>query len=102
MNNKEFYELFEKLHKEEMEIMLGKGKEYCQGSEDKLANFKTVAKNVGLTPIKTWAVYFEKHLSSLKHWINGGEISSEESIESRITDLRNYLALLVGLIKDKE
>ena len=101
MTNEEFYKMFEGMHAVEHNIMVGKGKEYTKGDDDKLKNFKEVGERLGLTPKQVWAVYFYKHLFSLEYYLKGGEISSGETIESRITDLRNYLALLVGLIREE-
>jgi len=96
-----FYELFESMHHAELDTMVKKGKEYTIGSDDKLANFKMVAKVTGITPMKVWQVYFMKHIASINNYVKDGIEASNEPIEGRIMDARNYLALLAGLIREK-
>jgi len=102
MTNKEFYVLLDRMNEAEREIMVGKGKEYTIGSDDKLANFKSVAKQTDLSPIKVWSVYFLKHIASIQNYVKDGVEASNEPIEGRIMDARNYLALLAGLIQEKK
>ena len=102
MDNKEFYIMFENLVDEERKIMCDKGKEYTKGSKDKLKNFKEIAERISITPLQVWATYYLKHQFSLEHFLNGGEISSGESIRSRIIDLRNYLVLGLALIEEED
>ncbi len=100
MQTKDFYEMFEKMIEAEKEIMIGKGREYTIGSDDKLANFKDVAEKTGLTPIQVWQVYFLKHISSICNYVKDGVEASNEPIDGRFMDARNYLALGIALIKE--
>lgn len=99
MKNKEFYTLTDELYKLCLEIMKSKGEAYS-GQEDKLGNFKRVAKSLAMTPYQVWYVYFAKHLDSLASWIRQ-EYKDSEPIEGRIKDLINYLFLLHALIIEK-
>ena len=101
MTNKDFYKMFEKLVKQEKEIMVGKGKEYTVGSDDKLQNFKDVARNSGLDPIKVWFIYTSKHWASICNYVKDGVEASNEPIDGRFMDMRNYLMLGLALIKEK-
>ena len=53
-------------------ILLSKGNDYTEGgergddSEDRLWNFKEVAKRFGLTPLQVWAVYWTKHNNAIE------------------------------------
>jgi hypothetical protein len=100
MTNNDFYEMLKKMVEEEEKTMVSKGREYTVGSDDKLANFKDVAKNTGLTPMQVWAVYFLKHIASICNYVKDGREASNEPIQGRIMDARNYLALLRGLIEE--
>lgn len=102
MTNDEFYKLFEKMHSDEESVMISKGREYTIGSDDKLQNFKDVARQTGLKPIQVWSVYFLKHIASIQNYVKDGVEASNEPIEGRIMDARNYLALLAGLIKEQK
>jgi hypothetical protein len=80
-----------------------KGVEYTVGSEDKLANFRGVAQDVGIPMEKAWAVFFNKHLTALQSYIkNGCEVKSNESIHGRIMDLITYLLLFEKLTLEIE
>jgi hypothetical protein len=92
--------MLKKMVEEEESTMIQKGHEYTIGSDDKLANFKNVAKDTGLRPMQVWAVYFLKHIASICNYVKDGREASNEPIEGRIMDARNYLALLRGLIEE--
>jgi len=100
MTNNDFYLLFENMNKQEKECMLGKGEEYTMSSDDKLKNFKDVGKMLDIEPLKVAGIYWLKHVFSIINYIKTGKTSSVESIESRIMDARNYLALIQGLINE--
>ena len=43
-----------------------------------------------------------KHFNSIISYVNSGKNLSDENIESRILDARNYLLLLLAINKDKK
>ena len=100
MTNKDFYEMLKAMVAEEEHTMISKGKEYTIGSDDKLKNFKMVAEASNLSAMKVWQIYFMKHVASIYNYIKDGTEASNESIEGRIMDARNYLALFRGLVKE--
>ena len=100
MKEKIFYEKCDELYKECMDIMKTKGQAYS-GLEDKLGNFKRVAKNLAMTPKQVWYVYFSKHLDALSAYLRGEYVDSEP-IMGRIKDLINYLYLFMGLYEEQE
>lgn len=102
MDNKTFYEMLQKMHKEEVETMVSKGKEYTVSSDDKLENFKAGAKSYGVDPKIILGIFLDKHLASIRNYIKTNREFSTESIEGRIMDARNYLALLRGLITEQK
>ena len=96
----EFDKLFVKMCEEERELLMQKGIEYS-GKVDRLANFKRLANDLGLLPVQILWVYLTKHLDSIRSYLKNGKVMSNETIESRIADARNYLALLRGLIEEE-
>ena len=84
------------------DLRINKGREYARVGNRKLEelavdsnqNFEEVAKRLGMTPEQCLMVYFMKAICSLEHWIRGGEMSSGESIDSRLMDIINYALIL--------
>lgn len=79
-----------------------KGKEYIQGNNDVLANFKQIAQELGVDPLIIWYVYFRKHSISISSYIKLGPKVSTEPIEGRFHDAIAYLELGLALIKEKQ
>ena len=82
------------------ETMATKGMEYANSELDRLANFKKIAEEIGLTPLRVWSVYFKKHTRAIDSYVRTGQIYSAESITGRINDAIAYLLLLEGLVVD--
>ena len=101
MNWTEHKSYFNKMVQEEADLLYTKGLEYA-GDSDSLGNFKDCS-DIGIDPKQKLWIFLSKHLSSIKSYIKNGQVYSNESIEGRIADARNYLALLYMLIQeDKE
>jgi len=60
MKVKEFFDWADEQHKIEMDIMLGKGREYTMNDIDKLKNFKFIAERLKDKPEKIAMVYLLK------------------------------------------
>lgn len=100
MKWKEQQELFKAVVKEEMELLTQKGAEYASEA-DCLDNFKRQGEELGLSPFQVLSVLMNKHYRSVQSFVrNGGKTSSNESIEGRLNDLRNYAFLALCLLKD--
>ena len=95
----QLYQVF----KECVAILDTKGNDYTVGQADKdrLYNFRSAAKDAGVSIVQVWYVYFFKHLTSLQRFVKEGRVESEP-IEGRINDLINYLALLRLIIMDQQ
>jgi hypothetical protein len=78
------------------EIYDAKGNDYTvgKGDEDRLDNFKTVAKDIDIPLEKAWYVYTYKHWSAVKRYCKQGRVESEP-IETRLYDIINYSILLL-------
>jgi len=101
MNFEERDELIKKATERRHQLLLNKGKEYAKykgETSDINFNFKEVGRRLNLNPLEVCAVYLEKAILSIEHWIVGGELSSGETIFSRLDDARNYLDILETLI----
>lgn len=101
MNSKNFVEMFDAMCEDEKNILISKGKEYrCGQEDDVLANFKRNAQLMGMSPSQVWAIYFMKHIDAILNFVRDGKTHSSESIDSRVFDARNYLALGLALFRD--
>lgn len=100
MNWNEHKRLFDKMIDEETDLLYKKGLEYA-GDTDSLGNFKD-CDDIGIDPKQKLWIFLSKHLSSIKSYIKNGTEYSTESIEGRINDARNYLALLYMLIQEEK
>ena len=99
MTYEDFDKLMDQMIAEEKAISLTKGKEYTQG-KDRLDNFKRLAAELDISPLKVLWVYLKKHLDSIAHYVRTEKVLSEP-IQGRIKDARVYLSLLRGLIEEK-
>ena len=100
MNYKEFEHLLDRIVAKEKEIGKTKAVEYTQ-NDDRLDNFKRLAKELGLAPEQILSVYLKKHLDAIMRYCRTGETLSED-ITGRILDARVYLSLLWGLVEEKD
>ena len=101
MNRSDFLKLLDELQIKEKDINITKGKEYADGDEDALLNFKRTARDVGITPLQVLAVFMHKHFDSIMRYTKMGYSESEEPIAGRIADLRLYAALGLALIEEE-
>jgi hypothetical protein len=104
MLEKDFLEMLEQMEAEEHKIMSCKGMEYTQGNlaEDRLSNFYRLGEELGVDPKLVLWIYLKKHLDSIVCYIKQDKEYSEEKIEGRIHDARNYLVLLNGIITQQK
>jgi hypothetical protein len=77
-----------------------KGADYA-GDVDALSNFKEAARELDVSPNTIWFVYFHKHWSAIRTFLQKGDVASEP-IEGRIHDAILYLFLLLALIEDEK
>lgn len=102
MNFDVFSKLVDNLSTEEQDILRRKGEEYRCGNPDVLANFKRQAQLLDIPPEKIWAVYFLKHIDAIINYVRSGRIVSDEPIQGRIADARNYLLLGHALFTENQ
>lgn len=87
------------------ELSTLKGGEYA-GDEDRLANFRRNAANLGLSMEQVWAVYAGKHWDAVMQFIKdlgtGKKRERMEPIEGRVDDLLVYLLLFRAMLEERE
>ena len=97
--------LVEQTVKNLKELASIKGGEYA-GDQDRLANFRRNAENLGLLQEQVWAVYAGKHYDAIAQYIKdlGKNISRHrmESISGRADDLIVYLTLFKAMVDERE
>jgi hypothetical protein len=93
--------LHQKVVAAEADLLTRKGAEYASSDVDSLANFKRNGANLGLDPKQILWIYCSKHLDSITSFIKKGSVTSNEPIEGRIADARNYLFLLQCLVEEE-
>jgi hypothetical protein len=75
---------------------------YTIGSEDVLANFKSVAARVGISTEQAWAIYFLKHIDAITSIMTRPDLPVAEAAEGRFADAINYLRLGWALLKERQ
>jgi len=92
--------LVKELHEECIEILNTKGLDYTQADE-RLADFKDDAEDLGITSRQAWGTKFLKQVRALITWARGNELKSE-SVRSRALDVMNYASFAVALEIDEK
>lgn len=100
MNHDYFAEFLEDIVHHMRETMLSKNHEYAPGN-DKLANFKSGAKALGVTPEQCLWFYTMKHIISIQDIVNGDAGYTPEKLREKAGDLRCYSVLLEALMKER-
>jgi len=100
MTSEEYKILRNTFLKETLKLSDSKRIEYTEGNQDDnvLWNFEHIAESTNLKPLQVLSVYLHKHLSSLKSYFKEGKEYSEP-IEGRISDIINYLLLMVAMLQ---
>jgi len=101
MNVKDLTDVVNASRERQDKLFKTKGDDYTRHDPDRLANFKRLAKDLDLDPLKVWAVYAGKHWDAIMAYIKTGKAESEP-INGRIDDSHNYLYLLEGLIAERD
>lgn len=101
MTNDHFIQLRRENTEDRFSMCDAKSVGYTEGHDDRLWNFKAIAKETDQTPESVLAVYLLKHFHSLLHYVKTGE-ESGEGIYRTIDDIANYLDLLYAMIFEQE
>lgn len=85
----------------ELACMRTKGAEYTHGQEDRLSSFREISQLTGVSMLKVCFVFLTKHFQSVANFAGAEKVESNESLESRIVDLRLYLLLFLLIAKEQ-
>ena len=104
MTQTQFEALFNEQVERERRLLIAKNREYASG-KDKLYNFKRAAEILRKTPETALWGMLMKHLVSIQDIVEGVERGctsiAREVLDEKITDARNYLLLLQGLMYER-
>lgn len=100
MTNKDFEDMIYSFRAAQDNLLKTKGADYTQKSDDRLSNFKDVAKLLGLTPLQVWSIYWLKHVFAICTYVQTGKLESE-GIMSRFLDAANYGLLGIALVEEE-
>jgi hypothetical protein len=75
---------------------------YTVGSEDVLANFKSVAARVGITTEQAFLVYFLKHVDAICTILSRPDLPVSEAPPGRFADAVNYLRLGFAIWRERQ
>ena len=100
MKSEKYKEFREAFIKKTFDLSDAKRIEYTEGNQDLdvHTNFRRIGEDLGLSPVKILAVYLLKHIKSLMTFFKLGQTFSNESLESRVSDIINYLILLLSYL----
>ena len=100
MTKKEFENFCELFLKEAAEIREKKGEDYSsKDSDDRLLNFKDIAKRLGIESRQVWGNFFLKGIDAIEKFIRTGKLESEP-LDQRFLDAINYLLLGAALFHE--
>src|SRR5574341_1661414 len=102
MNDQEFKQIRKKFNEMGTKELDDRGPSYAEkfdGNEDRLANFKVLAKDIGISPMQVLMIYLKKHMRSIERYVRDGHQTSEGVI-TNFVGARNYLDLAVALDQD--
>jgi len=100
MTKEKLKNVIEELESMANELLDSKGKDYTNGSEDVLINFKRNADRLNTSPLIIWAVYLNKHIDAINSYCGSPTDSTSEAIESRFVDALNYIKLGYALVDE--
>jgi hypothetical protein len=93
--------MIEKLFDKCNALLLKKGNDYSVPGECANANFFEIGTQSGTDALTVWAIFFLKHIKSIMKFIKGDKLQTE-SVESRIIDAINYLAILHTILNSMD
>ena len=95
-------ECLDELHAKCKAIMAAKNHDYRGGSGDPYNNFRGSI-NLGIDPIVGILLRVQDKLMRIQTFADKGQLKVKgESIEDALMDVTNYMALIFGLVKEKQ
>lgn len=95
-------EVFARKFMECIDMIKVKNADYSQGEQkgDRIAAFRRIARDINITMEQAWAVFCQKHWGAVMKFVKDGQTESEP-IDSRISDIINYMVLLSAIVADR-
>lgn len=75
--------------------------EYAHGEDNAFGNFERTAAELGISREMVLLVFLKKHLDGIASWVKGHK-SQREDVRGRINDAMVYLAILRGMVEDRQ
>lgn len=101
MNLSEYEKLEQVLSDTAKSIRDAKRKSYTAGNEDVLWNFKRDGNETGIGPMQNWLQHLLKQVAAVVSYVKHPDVKPSESFLSRLSDIRNYTTLGLGLAVDE-
>ena len=100
MKSEDYKAFREQFIKKTFDLSDKKRIEYTEGNQDidVHTNFRRIGDELNMNPVKVLAVYLIKHIKSLMTFFKLGQTFSNETLESRVSDIINYLILLLSYL----
>lgn len=98
MNDQDFKKIRKEFDEMATRELDDRGPSYAE-DEDRLANFKVLGHELGITAMQVLMVYLKKHMRSIERYIRDGHQTSEGVI-TNFVGARNYLDLAVALMRE--
>src|SRR5574341_1277679 len=98
MNDQDFKKIRKEFDEMATRELDDRGPSYAE-DEDRLANFKVLGHELGITAMQVLMVYLKKHMRSIERYVRDGHQTSGGVI-TNFVGVRNYLDLAVALMKD--
>lgn len=92
MSTDRFYAMVQATLLKCIEVMQTKGKEYTEGSDNKLANFEAESLETDVPVLDIIHIFSNKHQRAINNYRKTGQVESE-ALEMRFVDRINYLFL---------
>jgi len=101
MRVKKFLRILKDIQKQEIDIIINKSHDYAN-KENIFSNFEIVSKIVGCNPEIVFLTMIGIKIARLSELLTNKKVPKNEAIEDTILDMRNYLGLLYGFLKNNK
>lgn len=82
------------------ETLVAKGRDYNDGEDDRLQNFRSIGADAGVSDMQAALVLASKHWDAIKRHCRGHHCTTED-VRHRLLDLACYTILIAALEEDR-
>ena len=102
LNKSEMADLMDRVISDELRGLRSAGQdEYAHGEDNAFGNFERTGAELGISREMVLLVFLKKHLDGIASWVKGHK-SQREDVRGRINDAMVYLAILRGMVEDRQ